>query len=39
MTNSERNVMYRGLATGLILGPTLGLLLALVIATKPGLFN
>ena len=38
MTNREQKVLWRGVAAGTIMGLTLGLMVALVIAIKPELF-
>jgi hypothetical protein len=38
MTNGEQNALWRGVAAGTIVGLTLGLLIALFIAMKPGFF-
>ena len=39
MTNGEQKVLWRGVAAGTIVGLALGLLSALFIAMKPGVFG
>jgi hypothetical protein len=38
MTNGEQKMLRRGVAAGTLMGMTMGLMLALVIASKPQLF-
>jgi tetrahydromethanopterin S-methyltransferase subunit F len=38
MTNSEQKVLWRGVGAGTIMGVAIGLIIALFIAIKPGLF-
>jgi hypothetical protein len=38
MTNSEQKVLWCGVGAGTIVGLAIGLILALFIAIKPGLF-
>jgi hypothetical protein len=38
MTNGEQKVLWRGVATGTLLGLAIGGMIALVIAMKPELF-
>jgi hypothetical protein len=39
MTQGEHKMLVRGVAAGTLMGVTLGLMLALVIAMKPELFG
>jgi tetrahydromethanopterin S-methyltransferase subunit F len=38
MTNSEQKILWRGVATGTVMGLAIGLITALFIAIKPELF-
>lgn len=38
MTDGEKKMLWRGVAGGTIMGMTIGLMIALVIAIKPQLF-